>query len=329
MHQFHTGSLAGKTFLVTGGAGFIGSHIVAYLLQNGATKVRVLDNLSTGLQSNVDLFADNAAYEFMYGTIEDVDTCRKASAGIDYVSHQAALGSVPRSVKDPITSNASNVTGFLNMITAARDAGVKSFVYASSSSVYGDEPNLPKYEARVGNLLSPYAVTKMVNELYAGVFHKLYAMNVVGLRYFNVFGPRQDPNGPYAAVIPLFVTGILNKSTVYINGDGEQTRDFTYVDNAVQANVRAMLTTNQAAFGEAYNVATGNNYSVNYLFSAICNLLGIAHTATHRDPRAGDIRDSLADISKIKELLGYAPTDQFMEGLEKTVKFFAEKAQKG
>lgn len=324
MSSFHTTDISQKAFLVTGGAGFIGSHIVAYLLSHGAGKVRVLDNLSTGLQSNIDLFANHPNFEFMLGDIRNTDTCAHACEGITHVTHQAALGSVPRSVKDPVTSNEVNIGGFVNMITAAKDAGVTSFVYASSSSVYGDEPNLPKIESKTGNLLSPYAVTKMTNELYANVYHRLYGMNVAGLRYFNVFGQRQDPNGPYAAVIPLFVTGILNQTPVYINGDGEQTRDFTYVANAVQANIRAMLSTNPSSFGQAYNVATGNNFTVNFLFQSIASLLGISHTPTHRQPREGDIRDSLADISKANTLLGYTPTQQFMDGLKITVNYFKE-----
>lgn len=322
MTLFHQEDLSRKSFLVTGGAGFIGSHIVAYLLANGAGKVRVLDNLATGLLSNVILFKDNSRYEFMEGDIRNFAVCEQACAGITHVTHQAALGSVPRSVKDPVSSNEVNVSGFVNMITAAKNAGVATFVYASSSSVYGDEPNLPKIETRTGNLLSPYAVTKMTNELYANVFHNLYGMKVAGLRYFNVFGPRQDPNGPYAAVMPLFVTGIMNRTPVYINGDGNQTRDFTYVENAVQANIRALLTENPAAFGQAYNVATGSNYTVNFLYQSIGEILGINHPATYREPRQGDIRDSLADISKAQNLLGYYPTQQFMDGLKLTVDYF-------
>lgn len=324
MGTYHTGDLRNQTFLVTGGAGFIGSHIVAYLLHHGAGKVRVLDNLATGLQSNVDLFAGNPAYEFINGDIRDYDTCVRACSGVDYVSHQAALGSVPRSVKDPVSSNAVNITGFLHVLTAAKEAGVKTFVYASSSSVYGDEPNLPKHEERVGNPLSPYAVTKKANELYADVFAKLYKMNIVGFRYFNVFGERQDPNGPYAAVIPLFVSGILNNTPVYINGDGAQTRDFTYVDNAVQANVLGMLNTNPEAFGKVYNVAVGENFTVNELYRAIRELLGVPHEPTYSEERAGDIRNSLADISLAKELLGYNPQFRFSEGLKRTVAFFRE-----
>lgn len=325
--QFHSVDISSKHFLVTGGAGFIGSHIVEYLLRHGAAKVRVLDNLITGFAANIEPFKAHPAFEFMEGDIRDFATCTKACDGIDYVSHQAALGSVPRSVKDPVTSNEVNVTGFLNVLTAAKDSGVSTFVYASSSSVYGDEPNLPKVEERVGNPLSPYAVTKKTNELYAEVFAKLYGMRVVGLRYFNVFGPRQDPDGPYAAVIPLFVSGILKQTPVYINGDGEQTRDFTYVDNAVQANIRGMLCERDEAFGEAYNVAVGENFSVNFLYKSIREMLGMPHEATYRDPREGDIRNSLADISKAQRLLGYQPTQRFMDGLQQTVKFFREKYQ--
>lgn len=324
MAHFHNKDISNSSFLVTGGAGFIGSHITEYLLKNGAGKVRVLDNLATGFQKNIDLFTGYDNFEFIEGDIRDAVVCKKACEGIDYVSNQAALGSVPRSISDPITSNDVNVGGFVNMITAAKDAGVKTFVYASSSSVYGDEPNLPKREEKVGNPLSPYAVTKKTNELYANVFADLYGMKVVGLRYFNVFGPRQDPDGPYAAVIPLFVSGILKQTPVYINGDGEQTRDFTYVDNAVQANVRGMLAENDKAFGEAYNVAVGENFSVNFLYNAIREQLGIDHEPTHREPRAGDIRNSLADISKARTLLGYEPTQRFLDGLKTTVSFFKE-----
>jgi len=322
MTKFHSIDISGYNFLVTGGAGFIGSHIVEYLLAHGAAKVRVLDNLSTGSIENVRIFEQNSHYEFIKGDIRDYAVCANACVGIDYVSHQAALGSVPRSVKDPVTTNEVNISGFVNVITAAKNAAVKCFVYASSSSVYGDEPVLPKVEHKTGNLLSPYAVTKMTNELYAGVFGKLYGLKVAGLRYFNVFGPRQDPNGPYAAVIPLFIDGILNNKPVYINGDGEQTRDFTYVENAVQANICALFATNEKAFGTAYNVAVGDNFSVNFLFNSIRELLGINHSPTYREPREGDIRDSLADISKANELLGYNPTTKFLDGLKATVDFF-------
>lgn len=324
MSIFHSADISKKSFLITGGAGFIGSHITEYLLKHGAGKVTVLDNLATGFQKNIDLFTKYEQFRFIEGDIRDYDTCLKACEGIDHVSHQAALGSVPRSVKDPVTSNAVNVNGQLNMLTAAKEQQVKTFVYASSSSVYGDEPNLPKHEARVGNPLSPYAVTKKTNELYADVFGKLYGMKIVGLRYFNVFGSRQDPDGPYAAVIPLFVSGILKQTPVYINGDGEQTRDFTFVDNAVQANVRGMLSDNPEAFGKAYNVAVGENFSVNFLYTSIREMLGKEHEATYREEREGDIRNSLADISLAKNLLGYQPTKRFIDGLAQTVEFFKE-----
>ena len=326
MELFHTGSISENRFLVTGGAGFIGSHIVAYLLAHGAGKVVVLDNLSTGLKQNLDMFSTYPNFQFLQGDITNAETCKCALNGIDYVSHQAALGSVPRSVRNPVATNESNVGGFVNIITAAKDAGVKCFVYASSSSVYGDESNLPKIEYRTGNLLSPYAVTKKTNELYAEVFHKLYGMKAIGLRYFNVFGPRQDPDGPYAAVIPLFVDGILNGKPVYINGDGEQTRDFTYIQNAVQANIKALFADNPDAFGQAYNIAVGENFSVNFLYRSIRSILQRDHQPTYRSPREGDIRDSLADITKAKQLLGYDPTCKFMEGLERTVEYFRPRA---
>ena len=327
MSVHHHADLSQYRFLVTGGAGFIGSHIVAYLLENNAGHVRVLDNLSTGSRANVDLFLQHPNYEFMQGDIRDAATCISACAGVDYVTHQAALGSVPRSVKDPITTNDVNIGGFMNMINAARESSVRSFVYASSSSVYGDEPVLPKQEAKTGNLLSPYAVTKMTNELYAGVFRRLYGMKVIGLRYFNVFGSRQDPNGPYAAVIPLFVNGLLKGEPVYINGDGSQTRDFTYVDNAVQANIRALFCEKDDAFGVAFNIAVGDNFSVNFLYASISSLLGIERPPVHRQPREGDIHDSLADITKARNLLGYQPEFKFLDGLKITVEYFRSQYQ--
>ncbi len=325
MAVFHNQDISNKHFLVTGGAGFIGSHIVEYLLSHGAGLVRIIDNLSSGSEQNIHLFEKYPNYEFWIGDIRNPDVCLKACDGIDYVSHQAALGSVPRSVSDPISTNEVNVNGFVNMITAAKNAGVKTFVYASSSSVYGDEPVLPKVEEKTGNLLSPYAVSKMANELYAKVFANLYGMKIAGLRYFNVFGSRQDPNGPYAAVIPLFVKGILNQSPVYIYGDGEQTRDFTFVENAVQANIKGMLCENDAAYNNVYNVAVGKNFSVNYLYKAITEILNINHEAIYKEPRNGDIHDSLADISKACNLLNYQPTTHFLEGLKLTVESFSKK----
>jgi len=324
VNSFHSKDISNDSFLVTGGAGFIGSHIAAYLLQHGAKKVRVLDNLANGFERNLSALNDHAAFEFMEGDIRDVETCNKACEGVDYISHQAALGSVPRSIKEPLYFTEVNIGGFANMLKAAIDNGVKQFVYASSSSVYGDEPTLPKVEGKTGNCLSPYAATKKTNELYAQVFADVYGINVIGLRYFNIFGPRQDPDGAYAAVIPLFVKGIINRTPVYINDDGEQTRDFTFVDNAVQVNVKGMLNTNKAANNKVYNVAVGENFSVNYLYEACRNHLGSDWKPTYREPRAGDIRNSLADISLAKELLGYDPTMSFEKGLADTIEYFKE-----
>ena len=319
---YHNLDLSKASFLVTGGAGFIGSNIVEYLLKYGAKKVRVFDNLATGRFLNIEGFKSNPAFEFMEGDLRNLEACRAACAGIDYVSHQAALGSVPRSINEPWNTNDVNVGGFVNMITAAKDAGVKKFVYASSSSVYGDEQSLPKVEEKIGKQLSPYAVSKYANELYADVFSKVYGMQVTGLRYFNVFGPKQDPNGQYAAVIPLFVSKIMSREEVFIDGDGEQTRDFTFVDNAVQANVRAMLTDNAAASGQVFNIAVGENFSVNQLYNNIAALLNSDHKPTYRNARAGDVRNSLADISKANSLLGYNPQYDFKKGLALTVEYF-------
>jgi UDP-N-acetylglucosamine 4-epimerase len=320
--KYHTHDLSNSTFLVTGGAGFIGSNIVEYLLKYGAKKVRVFDNLATGRASNLEAFKTKPAFEFMKGDLRDLEACRNACEGIDFVSHQAALGSVPRSINEPQNTNDVNVGGFVNMITAAKDAKVKKFVYASSSSVFGDEKSLPKVEERIGKQLSPYAVSKYTNELYADVFNKVYGLPVTGLRYFNIFGPRQDPNGQYAAVIPLFVSKIMKREEVFIDGDGEQTRDFTFVENAVQANIRAMLTDNEAASGQVFNIAVGENFSVNQLYQKIGSLLANDHKATYRNARAGDVRNSLADISKAKNLLGYEPQFNFDKGLGLTVEYF-------
>lgn len=322
MSVFHTKDISNDSFLVTGGAGFIGSHIAEYLLKNGAAKVRVLDNLVNGFHSNLDLLKQYPNFEFMEGDIRNSDTCYAAVKGMDYVSHQAALGSVPRSIKEPVYFNEVNVNGFTNMLKAAVDQGVKKFVYASSSSVYGDEPTLPKKEERIGNCLSPYAATKKTNELYAQVFADVYGIKLMGFRYFNIFGPRQDPDGPYAAVIPLFVKGIMNRTPVYINGDGGQTRDFTFIDNAVQVNIKGLFSENEAALKKVYNVAVGESYSVNHLYQACREYLGSDFEATYREPRAGDIRDSLADISLAKELLDYHPTKRFSDGLAETIEYF-------
>ncbi len=320
--MFHTKDISNDSFLVTGGAGFIGGHIAEYLLKHGAKKVRVLDNMVNGFNSNLEILKQYPAFEFLEGDIRSAETCAKACEGIDYVSHQAALGSVPRSIKEPLYFTEVNVGGFANMLKAAVDAKVKTFVYASSSSVYGDEKTLPKKEEKIGNCLSPYAATKKTNELYAQVFADVYGIKLMGFRYFNIFGPRQDPDGPYAAVIPLFVKGILKQTPVYINGDGEQTRDFTFVENAVQVNVKGMLTDNAAAFNKVYNVAVGERFTVNQLYKACQTQLGSSFEATYRDPRAGDIRDSLADISLAKNLLGYLPTKRFEDGLTETIEYF-------
>ena len=323
-NTFHTKDIGNNSFLVTGGAGFIGGHLAEYLLKHGAERVRVLDNMANGFERNLAVLKKYPAFEFIEGDIRNAATCNQACEGIDYVSHQAALGSVPRSIKEPLYFNDVNVGGFANMLKAAVDNKVKQFVYASSSSVYGDEPTLPKLEEKVGNCLSPYAATKKTNELYAQVFADVYGLNLIGFRYFNIFGPRQDPDGAYAAVIPLFVKGIINKTAVYINGDGGQTRDFTFVDNAVQVNVKAMLTENKDALNKVYNVAVGENFSVNYLYNACREYLKIDWEPTYREPRAGDIRNSLADISLAKKLLDYQPTKKFENGLSETIEYFKQ-----
>ena len=316
--KYHTTDLSKYSFLITGGAGFIGSNLVAYLLGNNAKKVRVLDNLATGFRKNLDAFQKNPGFEFLEGDIRDLETCKKAMDGIDYVSHQAALGSVPRSINDPLTSNEVNVTGFLNMLVAQKESeSVKRLVYAASSSTYGDSKNLPKVEDTIGKPLSPYAVTKLVNELYADVFHKTYGTETIGLRYFNVFGPNQSPTGAYAAVIPLFMQALKDKKSPTINGDGEQTRDFTFVQNAVQANVRAFFAKEEAV-NEVFNVAYGERISLNTLWENLKSISGIDITATYGPPRKGDVRDSLANIDKARKLLEYNPLFSVNQGLQLT-----------
>lgn len=321
---FHDEDLSNYSFLVTGGAGFIGGHIAEYLLKNNAGKVRVIDNLVNGFQSNLDVLRAYDGFEFIEGDIRSIETCRQACTGIDYVSHQAALGSVPRSIKEPFTTNDVNVGGYVNMLKAAVENDVKQFVYASSSSVYGDEPTLPKIESRTGNCLSPYAVSKKADEMYAAVFADVYGIPVLGFRYFNIFGPRQDPDGPYAAVIPLFVKAIINNTSAFINGDGEQTRDFTFVENAVQINVKGMLSKNKEAANKVYNVAVGEKFSINYLYDSIRKYLESDVSPVYREPRAGDVRNSLADISLAREYLDYQPTTRFENGLIKTIEYFRE-----
>lgn len=319
---FHKDPINGKSVLITGGAGFIGSNIVDYLLRNGVGKVKVLDNLSNGFRRNIEPYLSNPAFEFIEGDITNPDICAKACEGVHLVSHQAALGSVPRSIAHPQQTHAANATGFLNMLVAARDAGVERFVYASSSSVYGDLAESPKVESRIGKALSPYAVSKYTNELYAGVFALNYNMKVIGLRYFNVFGPRQDPNGPYAAAIPLFMDALLNGKDAWLNGDGEQTRDFTFVENAVQANIRAFFTPHPEAFNRVYNVAVGENISVKKLFHMLAEISGKDASPKHRAERPGDIKNSLADISLARTYLGYEPEVKLKQGLAITFDWF-------
>ncbi|MCH2489673.1 MAG: SDR family oxidoreductase [Flavobacteriales bacterium] len=321
---YHTQDLSKFRFLVTGGAGFIGSNLVAYLLKFGAQKVRVLDNLSTGYSSNLEAFKNHPGFEFMEGDIRDLDVCKKAMQDIDFVSHQAALGSVPRSINDPITSNAVNITGFLNMLVAQNDSeSVQKMVFAASSSTYGDSKQLPKVEANIGKPISPYAVTKLVNEVYADVFYNTYGTKTIGLRYFNVFGPKQSPDGAYAAVIPLFMQALKDEEAPTINGDGEQTRDFTYVENAVQANVKAFFAS-EAADNEVFNVAFGNRISLNELWSHLKDISEKEIEAKYGPPRKGDVRDSLADISKAKKLLGYDPKFSVADGLKITWNKFSD-----
>lgn len=319
--------IEGGAFLVTGGAGFIGSNLVEYLVHNGATKIVILDNLSTGFLHNIEPFLNLPQVSFIQGDIRDLQTCIRACEGVDYVSHQAALGSVPRSINDPITTNEVNVSGFLNMLMAVKETGVKRIVYAASSSTYGDSLSLPKVEDIIGKPLSPYAVTKYVNELYADVFAKTYQVNSIGLRYFNVFGPKQNPQGAYAAVIPLFIQALHENKAPYINGDGEQTRDFTYVDNAVQANIRAMLCNNKEALNQVYNIAVGERTSINQVFDTLKQIAGKTIQPLYRESRSGDVRDSLADIHKAETILSYHPEVKLKEGLALTYQWFKENKQ--
>lgn len=319
---FHTANITGKTFLVTGGAGFIGSNIVEYLMKHHAKKVVVLDNLATGFEENIQPYRSADNFEFIKGDICNPADCEKACAGVDYVFHQAALGSVPRSIQNPVATHNVNATGFINILVAARDAKVKRVVYASSSSVYGDSKILPKVEQQIGKQLSPYAVSKMTNELYGEIFAKTYNMEIIGLRYFNIFGPRQNPKGEYAAAIPLFINALLNNEAPAINGDGEQTRDFTFVENAVQANVKAMLTENINTQGDVFNIAVGERISLNKLIGVLKKLTGSTVQQTYRAERSGDVRDSLADISKAKNILGYDPVYKIEEGLKLTLAWF-------
>ena len=318
--------ISNKRILITGGAGFIGSNLCAYFLENN--EVICLDNFATGYRHNIDGFLSNPKFSLIEGDIRDFKTCENAVFGVDYVLHHAALGSVPRSINDPITSNEVNVSGFLNMLTASRNANVKRFIYAASSSTYGDSEALPKREDVIGKPLSPYAVTKYVNELYADVFSKTYGMQTIGLRYFNVFGRNQDPNGAYAAVIPKFVAQFLNHESPVINGDGNFSRDFTYVDNVIQMNELAMLTENPRALNTVYNTAFGERTTLNELVSALKEFLSVYDneianvSIIYGQNRIGDIPHSLASIEKAKELLNYQPKFSMKEGLKEAVKWY-------
>ena len=311
-----------SVFLVTGGAGFIGSNLCEAILNLGY-KVRCLDDLSTGKQANVDLFLDDPNYEFIKGDIKDLDTCLKACDGVDFVLNQAAWGSVPRSIEMPLFYCANNIMGTLNMMEAARQSGVKKFVYASSSSVYGDEPDLPKREGREGNLLSPYALTKRCDEEWGKQYTMHYGLDTYGLRYFNVFGRRQDPNGAYAAVIPKFIKQLLHGETPTINGDGLQSRDFTYIENVIEANLKACLAPHEAA-GEVFNIAYGGREYLLNIYRSLTKTLGVNVEPNFGPDRKGDIRHSNADISKAKELLGYDPDWSFDRGIEAAIEWYRE-----
>jgi UDP-N-acetylglucosamine/UDP-N-acetylgalactosamine 4-epimerase len=309
--------------LITGGAGFIGSNLVKHLLSLEKVRgVRVLDNLATGFLKNIEEFEGDQKFEFVQGDIRNYETCLAACQGIDAISHQAALGSVPRSINDPLTTNDVNITGTLNIFTAAKEAGVKRVVYAASSSTYGDHPGLPKVEDKIGNPLSPYAVTKLVNELYAKVYANVYGLELIGLRYFNVFGPKQNPQGAYAAVIPLFVKAVLNNEPPLMNGDGTHSRDFTYVDNVVQANALALFTQNSEAVNQVYNIAFGEQTSLNELFENIKEVAGSDLAPMYGPERKGDVKHSLADITKARTLLGYDPKISVHQGLKETFEWY-------
>jgi UDP-N-acetylglucosamine/UDP-N-acetylgalactosamine 4-epimerase len=325
--KYHSRDISQDCFLITGGAGFIGSNIVEYLLKYKAGKVRVLDNFSTGSRENIAQFLNDPAFELVEGDIRDIGVCKSAVEGIGYVSHQAALGSVPRSINDPLTTNDVNINGFLNMLVASKDQGVKRFVYAASSSIYGDHPGLPKVEDKIGRPLSPYAVTKYVNELYGDVFSKTFNFNTVGLRYFNVFGPRQSSKGSYAAVVPLFIEAALNKISPTINGDGEISRDFTFVANAVQANIKALFI-EELQQHEAFNIAFGERTTLNELWDTIAELTSINIAPNYVCERKGDVKHSLANISKAKTLIHYNPGISVREGLKIAVEWYKSSIKK-
>ena len=325
---YHTGDLSDHKFLITGGAGFIGSNIVEYLLRYNARHVRVLDNLSNGYFENIEAFTSLPNFEFIEGDIRDLETCRRAVEGMDYVSHQAALGSVPRSVTNPVLTNDVNITGFLNVLLAVKDApDVKRMVFAASSSTYGDSKELPKVEGVEGKPLSPYAVTKAVNEMYADVFSKVYNFHTIGLRYFNVFGPKQNANNPYAAVIPIFCKAFMEGRRPVIFGDGHTSRDFTFVENAVQANIRAMLLPELTQF-EVLNMACGDQVSLNEMVEMLKEISGKDISADYGPERAGDVKHSKASIEKIGRMLNYKPLTRFRAGLELVYRYYGEQGTK-
>lgn len=322
--KYHNEELSNYSFLITGGAGFIGSNLVEYLMLNNAKLVRVLDNLSNGYIENINKYIGLQNFEFIEGDIRDFQTCQNALVNIDFVSHQAALGSVPRSIKDPINSNSVNIDGFLNIINAVKENGkVKRMVYAASSSTYGDSQLLPKIEGNEGKPLSPYAVTKLVNELYAEVFSKVYGLNTIGLRYFNVFGPKQNPDNPYAAVIPIFCKAFIENNQPTIFGDGNTSRDFTFVENAIQANIKAMLLPSLEKH-EVMNVACGDQITLNEMVEMLKVISQKDINALYGPERTGDVRHSKASIEKIKNFIGYNPEYYFKDGLAIVYKWYEE-----
>mgnify|MGYP003949505725 CR=1 FL=1 len=326
--KYHKIDLSRYNFLITGGAGFIGSNLVEYLLKYKAKKVRVLDNFSTGYKQNIFPFLEKDNFELIEGDIRNLEICNRACEGIDFVFHQAALGSVPRSIEDPRTTNEVNLSGFLNMLIAGRDKKIKRFIYAASSSTYGDSKGLPKLEGEIGSPLSPYAITKYVNELYADIFSSLYSMETIGLRYFNVFGQKQDPNGAYAAVIPKFIMQLINHQSPVINGDGEYSRDFTYIDNIIQLNMMCLTSTNKESINQVYNAAFGERTTLNQLVDFLKESLSefdksINDIEVIYGPiREGDIPHSLASIDKAKRLLHYKPNYSIKEGLSEAISWY-------